>query len=360
MKKWLLFLNIVLATMMVMSETGIAADKPAPARFGQTYEQIVSLAKKEGTVRFATSILLSNPSRFHATFGKAFKEKYGIPIEADFMIGTDSREKILMELAGGRVNFDAVQLLPEVFSNYYKADAIDGPFDWERLFGVAPAYVSPDKRMISAGATVYCIVYNPDLIPKERVPRKWEDLLDSYYKGKFVVSTRPIPFFSLYPLWGKKKTLDYCKALAANSPIWLSSWDPGLAGVSSGEYPMIVGLPTPDFFTFSARDPNSKVRMVLMPDVPVFDYFQTIVLKKAKYPNAALLMAGWFASPEGQKMFDTVLHRGSPLVEGTEIAQILKKAGSKLSLNSWEVTADMIAQRSKEVLEAWGFPTPRK
>jgi hypothetical protein len=31
-----------------------------------------------------------------------------------------------------------------------------------------------------------------------------------------------------------------------------------------------------------------------------------------------------------------------------------------MSLNSWEVTVDIFNQRSKEVLEAWGFPAPRK
>ena len=360
MKKRVLFLSIMFVTMMVIVEIGMAVEKPAPARFGQTYEQIVAMAKKEGKVRFATSLLLSNPPRFRATFQNAFEKKYGIPLEPDLMIGTDTREKILLEMAGGRVSYDAVQLLPESITSYYKAGVVAGPFDWERLFGVAPGNVSPDKRMISAGATVYCIVYNPDLIPKERVPRTWEDLLNPYYKGKFVLSTRPIPFISLYPLWGKKKTLDYSRALAANDPIWLSSWDPGLAGVSSGEYPMVVGIPRNDVYSLLVRDSTSKVKVVLPTELPVFDYFQSIVIKEAKYPNAALLLLGWFASPEGQKMFDTVMHRGSPLVEGNEVTQEIKKAGSKMSINSWEVTAQMIQERSKEVLEAWGFPTPRK
>jgi iron(III) transport system substrate-binding protein len=360
MKKSLLSVSVVLAAMMVTVEIGRALDKPAPARFGQTYNEIVALAKKEGKVQFATALFASNPPRFETTFAKVFKAKYDVTIETDMLIGTDSREKILLEMKGGRINYDAVQLVPESITGYQKAGVIDGPFDWEHLFGVAPAYVSPDKLMISAGATVYCIVYNSDLIPKERVPRKWEDMLDPYYKGKFVVGTRPIPFISLYPLWGKQKTLDYSRALAANDPIWLSSWDLALAGVSSGEYPMIVGIPTTDIFSLLVRDPTSKVKMVIPTEAPVFDYFQSVVLKGAKHPNAALLLLGWFASPEGQRIFDKGLQRGSPQVESSEIAQLLKKAGSKISLNSWEVTAEMMQQRSKEVLEAWGFPVPRK
>jgi iron(III) transport system substrate-binding protein len=206
---------------------------------------------------------------------------------------------------------------------------------------------------------VYCFAYNADLIPSDRVPKTWEDLLDPYYKGKFVVSTRPSPFVSFYPLWGKEKTLDYARKLAANQPIWLSSWDAGLAGVNSGQYPMVVGIPTTDVFSLQQRDPTSKVKMVLPTEVPALYYFQSLVLKGAKNPNAALLLLGWFASPEGQKILDEGYQRGSPVVEGTKIAQLLKANGSKVSMNSWELTPELITQRSKEVLGAFGFPTPR-
>ena len=89
-------------------------------------------------------------------------------------------------------------------------------------------------------------------------------------------------------------------------------------------------------------------------------YFHTIVAKNCKNPNAALLMSGWLASPEGQVMFDTIGRRGSPMVEGTEIERMVKEAGAKVYFNSWEFTAEMAQQYSKEVIEAWGFPTPRK
>lgn len=62
-----------------------------------------------------------------------------------------------------------------------QAGVIDGPFDWQGLLGIDPvSIISPDKYIITAGSTVFCFAYHPDLIPKERVPRKWEDMLDPY------------------------------------------------------------------------------------------------------------------------------------------------------------------------------------
>jgi ABC-type Fe3+ transport system substrate-binding protein len=349
----------VLATVLVMVSTGLAAERPAPPRFGQTYDQIVAMAKKEGRVRFATA-LMGIARRFDTTFGAKFKEKYGIDIDYEFTQGVESRERILLELKAGRVNYDAVQIIPEVIPAYFRAGVVDGPFDWQGLFGVEPMYISPDKYMITAGSTVFCFAYNPDLLPANRVPRKWEDVLDPYYKGKFVVVTRPQAFIGLYPHWGKQKTLDYAKALAANNPIWMSSFDATLAGVAAGEFPMLVGANTTDVMNFVERDPTAKLKMALPTEVPVNAWFHTVILKGSKSPNAGLLLAGWLASPEGQKMFDTIVHRGHPMVEGTEISRILKASGAKVYLNNWEFTAEMAERTSREVIEAWGFPTPRK
>jgi len=359
MRRMIFIPSVVLAIVILFVGSSLAEMKPAPSRFGQTFDEIVVKAKEEGTVRLATAFL-GRGNVFKKTFGKKFKEMYGIDLEFEFIHGVESRERILLELVGGHIAYDLVQIVPTVIPNYYKAGVIDGPFDWTGLFGVDPAYVSPDKRMITAGATVLCFAYNPDLLPEDRVPHTWEDLLKPYYKGKFIVVTRPQAFIGLYPHWGKEKTLDYSRKLAAQNPIWMSSFDASVAGIAAGEFPMIVGIPTTDILGIQRRDPSVKLKFVIPTEVPVNAYFHTIVVKKSKNPNAALLMAGWLASPEGQVMFDTIGRRGSPMVEGTEIARMVKEAGAKVYFNSWEFTAEMAQQYSKEVIEAWGFPTPRK
>jgi len=159
-------------------------------------------------------------------------------------------------------------------------------------------------------------------------------ILINYYRGKFVVVTCLQAFTGLYPHWGKKKTLDHCRALVGNDPIWMSSFDVTIAGIAAGEFPIIVGANVTDILGFLEPDPIAKLKMAIPTEVPVNAYFHTIIPKEAKYPNAGLLLAGWFAAPEGQKMFDTVVRWGSPMVEGTEMAQILEASEARIYYNS--------------------------
>jgi iron(III) transport system substrate-binding protein len=361
MKKGRLALVVLLvAAWFCMTGIGWAAASgvQSPARFGKTYQEIVSLAKKEGRVSYAASFC--DVPKFEQTFGRLFKEKFGVTVDYQLIQGMEPRERFLLELKAGHIEYDLFALVPEVLASYYKADVIDGPFDWSGLFGVDPAYPSPDGKIITGGATVFCFAYNPNLVPKDRVPQTWEDLLNPSWKGKFIIVTRPQAFIGLYPHWGKKKTLDYCKALAANNPVWMSSYNAAIDAVARGEYPMVAGANTSDILNLLDRDPTSKIAMRIPKELPVNNYLHTFVVKKNKNPNAALLLAGWLASPEGQKLFDTVAHRGSPLNEGTEINRMVKEAKSKVYYNGFEFTAEMAVQTSKEVMEAWGFPTPLK
>jgi iron(III) transport system substrate-binding protein len=355
--------KIILAALLVAivfcsTETSLAAQQQTPERFGKTYQEIVALAKKEGKVRYAASFV--DVPKFEKSFGRMFKEKFGVSVEYELIQGMESRERIMLELMAGRIDYDLLALVPEVLVAYNKSGVVDGPFDWNGLFGVDPTNISPDRNMVTGGATVFCFAYNPALVSKASVPRRWEDLLDPAWKGKFVVVTRPQAFIGLYPHWGKKKTLDYCRALAANNPVWMSTFGHALNAVVAGEFPLLIGANTSDIHNRLERDPATKLDFQLPTELPVNNYLHSFVIKKCKYPNAALLLGGWLTSPEGQKLLDTVARRGNPLVEGTDLNRIVKAQNSKVYYNGWEFTAEMAVQTSKEVTEAWGFPTPLK
>jgi ABC-type Fe3+ transport system substrate-binding protein len=77
------------------------------------------------------------------------------------------------------------------------------------------------------------------------------------------------------------------------------------------------------------------------------------VLKGGKNPNAAILLTGWLASPEGQKAYDKI-GRGSPFVEGSEKWTLMRKVGAKVVLRQWEDNAAEEAL-SKKILAVWGL-----
>jgi hypothetical protein len=58
-------------------------------------------------------------------------------------------------------------------------------------------------------------------------------------------------------------------------------------------------------------DPTAKLAMALPKEVPVSLGEIMEIMKGSSNPNAALLLAGWLAGPDGQRAYDQV-GRGSP------------------------------------------------
>lgn len=334
----------------------ILAAQKAPAGYGQTYEEIVELAQKEGKVRFASS---DPEEKREKAFFKPFVDKYGIKVEYSRARGTESRERILLELMSGMVDYDLLHISEELITKYKQAGALEGPFDWEGLFKVNPIFIDPEKYMIAAGATLYFIAYNKDMVPEERIPRRWEDFLDPYWTGRFVVDTRPRAFTGLIPGWGEEKVLKYARALAANKPIWKRGQTATLAEVAAGEYAAFNGAYASSIFRILRRDPNTRLTYSVPKEVSSDHYCTAGILKGAKNRNAALLLAGWLVSDEGQKQYDVVIDRGSPLVK-TKMTKLIKDAGATLIFSGWEFTPEDEAESSKKVSAAFGFPTAKK
>jgi iron(III) transport system substrate-binding protein len=353
MRKTVVMLSLFLAASIAIPESGRTAEKLAPSGFGQTYNEIVALAKKEGKVRVSTS----DPDEKDAPrFFRPFEQKYGITVEYIRSIMTESRERVLLEIMAGTVEYDTLHISEELITDYKKAGVVAGPFDWQALFGIKPVFIDPEKYIVAAGSSAFGIIYNPDLVPKERVPRSWEDFLDPYWKRKFVVDVRPMTFFTLYPAWGKKKLLDYCRALVANGPIWKSGQTQVIAQVAAGEYPVFCGTLVSSGLRLLERDPTVRIAISIPKELPAKQYATLGVLKSAKYPNAALLLAGWLASAEGDKQYDKIIHRGSPLLEDTETGRLVKEAGAKVLYAGWDFTPAQQAEVTKWIMEAWGFP----
>jgi ABC-type Fe3+ transport system substrate-binding protein len=110
--------------------------------------------------------------------------------------------------------------LQELQDNFVKAGVLAGPIQWRNIFpAIDEVQVSPNGYFVGVGFSAHVIAYNPSLVPKDRIPRKWEDCLDPYWKGKFAVDTRPKTFAGLSLEWGEEKTLQYVRRLQENQPF---------------------------------------------------------------------------------------------------------------------------------------------
>jgi ABC-type Fe3+ transport system substrate-binding protein len=335
-----------------LTVTPAAAASPTPERFGKTFAEIVSLAKKEGKVRFTSG---TPDERQAKSFFKGFREKYPeINVEYTRATPRTASETILAELLSGQVQYDLVTVLDTLIPKYKKTGVLAGPFDWASLFGIRGVYISPDRYFVGAGASTDALVYNTKMVPPERVPRRWEDCLDPYWRGKFVVDSRGGSFVRMYPLWGKEKLLDFARRLAANKPVWIAGNSDAVMLIANGEYPMMCGAFYSSSIRIVSRAGDSSIGLIIPKEVGANLYATMGVVKNARYPNAALLLAGYLASDEGQKAYRGV-SRDSPFDEGSEFGKRIKEAGAKVIFSGWEFTPEQEAEVVNLVLQAWGF-----
>jgi ABC-type Fe3+ transport system substrate-binding protein len=347
--KKLFFIPLFVAVAVLGGSPRAIANPPG---FGGSFEEIVRMANKEGKVRFGSSIRADESKLVLEGFEKAYPN---IKIEFSPEVEQAVSERVMTEALTGSVNYDLVNVPSALQKNFKKSGVLAGPLDWRKIFPEAPAqHFSPDNYLAVVSFIPRVIGYNPSLVPPERVPKNWQDCLDPYWKGRFMVLTRPHPLVGLWPVWGEEKTIQFAKQLKENQPVWgrASNLENALQ-IAVGEIPMLCGIYHTTVFNVLRRDPQAKIAAVFPTETPV-GMGETIgIMKGAKNPNAAFLLAGWLASLEGQKGAEKI-GRASPFVEGTETGKRLQKAGVKVIFGGW-AEEEFAAERAKKIVAAWGF-----
>jgi iron(III) transport system substrate-binding protein len=323
-----------------------------PVGIGGSFEEIVRLAHKEGKVRFGSS-----PNAEEARLVLEAFEKTYPKIKVEYTANVDGAvsERVLTEALAGTVEYDLVNVPSALQAKFRKADVLSGPLDWRNMFPKVPReHFSPDNYFAVVSFIARVIAYNTSLVPAERVPKNWQDCLDPYWKGKFLVRTRPHAFVGIWSSWGEERTIEYVKRLKDNQPIWGSaSYEESALQVTSGEAAMMCGTNYPSVFNLLRRDPQAKIAAVFPTETPI-GMGETIgILKGAKSPNAAYLLAGWLGSLEGQKGYEKN-GRDSPFIEGTEMRRKFQKAGVKIVFGGWQ-DEEYAPARTKKITSVWGF-----
>ena len=345
----LLTLFFVSATAMLIYLGDVRANPPG---VGGSLDEVVKLAIKEGKVRFGSSPNTDEAKLVLEAFEKTYPK---IKVEYTANVEGGISERVLTEAIAGQVEYDLVNVPSALQARYKKADVLAGPFAWRNMFPKVPnEHFSGDNYLAVVSFVPRVIAYNTSLVPTQQVPKSWQDCLDPYWKGKFLVRTRPHAFVGIWPAWGEEKTIQYVKRLKDNQPIWGSAtYDESVIQVAGGEVPMMCGTNYTSVFNLLRRDPQAKIASVFPTETPI-GMGETIgVLKGAKSPNAAFLLAGWLASLEGQKGYEKN-GRDSPFVEGTEMRKRLQKAGVKIVFGGWQ-DEEFAPERTKKITAAWGL-----
>ena len=153
----------------------------------------------------------------------AFEKRSGIKVHAIFDTEAGKTTGLINRLTAERERpradvwwssevFGTIQLAQRgVLAKYESAAAADIP----------SSFRDPDNRWIAVGLRGRVIAYDPARIKKEDLPRKWSDLADPKYRGRFQMAD---PRFGttrghmavLLSLWGQPDMEKFFQALRAN------------------------------------------------------------------------------------------------------------------------------------------------
>ena len=238
------------------------AKKEAEAKgyiFYTDHDEIVAKAKKEGKLR----AFVNSDAPVVKVATAAFTKKYPFIdlYVKDTSGGTEVAQGLLLGVKSGVAarEWDVIYVSVDFFSQYlpylWKADILG--MAQHRVLDIPPPMIDPQNRNVAAFFSRFQVTaYNKNLVPPERVPKTWEDILKPEFKGrKFAVDIRPTEIAALVPAWGLDKTLDFSRKIAQQQPIWVRGGTRTLTAILAGEVPMMIGPNFERVKQIQAKDP---------------------------------------------------------------------------------------------------------
>ncbi len=329
--------------------------------FETSHDEIVTNAKKEGSLKVLTGL---DPAS-HSPMMQSFKKKYPFieTVEIHELDNTDASQRFLAELKAGQGReWDVAYLSIEVYPDY---PPLAKKFDLlgmaeQGVLNIPPRMVDPKYRTIVAlGSTISVAAYNKKLIAPERVPSRWEDFLKPEFKGKkFMVEVIPYPF-AAFPAcpeeglgleWGLK----LARGLRNQDPVWIRGNTRAMTAMIAGEYALHFATHYQSVVRAMSKDPTGSLQAKIIEPVPVRLTEMKMILNSAAHPYAGLLFIEHEASPEGQAIIDKYGPlKGSLFVPGSALAKAVE--GKQLCVSGFDEHGNSRKWMAMAV-EAFGFP----
>lgn len=267
----------------------------------QNYDKLIEAAKAEGKLTLYTSTPVDDIK--HIT--DAFTEKYGIPVETWRSGSEDVLQRVATEAKGGLNAVDVIAVNAkemEAMSREQLLQRMESPY----LKDLVPIAIPEHQEWIGVELYTFVQGYNTNKVNGADVPKTYEDLLDTKWKGQLGIEASDVSWLAqIAKDMGEEKGIQYFRDLVATNGVSVRDGHSLLAElVASGEVPMALTL-----YSWKAE----QLKQAGAP----FDWFaiepaMTIpggagVAKKAPHPNAAVLFFDFMLS-DGQQIFADITH----------------------------------------------------
>jgi ABC-type Fe3+ transport system substrate-binding protein len=307
-----------------------------PLSAAETLDQIVAGAKKEPELIFIAGAQTFGGAKTMALLESAFNKRFGLKARIRFAAGPEMNAmaaRVITELkSGAKASSDIYHGSQSHLALLHKEKALER-VNWSGVF----PWVSKEMEIFSnEGVLVFTslrgMIYNSKLIPKDKAPKTYEDLVDprlsSAWAGKLAIPPYVSWLVELAMIWSEDKVKNFTRKLVALSGGRLRYSEE--ERVVSGEFPIAANMGGATEMMWQWQAKGAPLVAVTGSNPVLPSYFQLAVPKNSSHPNLAKLFVAFMVSKDAQAILEKQDFRTSHLVEGTIMANYLKRSGVQL------------------------------
>ena len=322
------YTKIIVWSLMLISLHSYAA--------AETLEQLIAGAKKESELTFIAGAQTFGGQKTLNLLEAAFNKRFGLNMKIRFAAGPEMNSMAARTIAelknGSKASSDIYHGSQSHVSLLHKEKALE-QVNYSAIF---PWITKPMEIFPNEGVLIFTslrgMIYNSKLIPKDKAPKSYEDLVDPKlsptWAGKLAIPPYVSWLVELSMIWSEDKVKNFTKKLVALSGGRLRYSEE--ERVVSGEFPIAanMGGATEQMWQWQAKGAPLVAVMGSTPVLP--SYFQLAVPRNTAHPNLAKLFTGFMVSKEAQAILEKQDFRTSHLVDGTMMNKYLKQNNFKL------------------------------
>lgn len=309
--------SVVVLGAPAAAQTGASTSAEIAAQAGADPERLIAAARREGTLTLYTSAAVNDMAPVTA----AFEKKFGVGVKVWRASSEHIVQRSVTEARGGRYDADVIETGGAALEALHR----------ERLLArvmppaaadLNPAALTPHNEWTGTRFNVFVAAYNTGLVRRDELPKSYDDLRDSKWKGRLGIEADDSDWFgAVIDRLGEQRGLALFRDIVAANGISVRSGHTLLANlVVSGEVPL--GLTIYRFRAAQLKKNGAPIDWIAIP--PTIARFEGVgVARHAPHANAAILFFEFLLTDgqellRGREMF-TASRNAEPLPAGMSV-----------------------------------------
>ena len=296
--------------LLVAAAAVIAASQPARGDVESVLSEInrkpaeertkilVDGARKEGIAYYFGSSGASDIQELIKGFNKNYPY---IDVRYARLGGPSVVSKVTTEYRAGVFNVDLISvrgtLIPDLMSN-----KVIAKYRSPMTAFLRKGYFDTEGYLSGYYATGYTLVYNTNLVKPAEVPKSFDDLLHSRWKGRLVMDREEYDWLAaMIDLMGESRATVFFKRLVTEQGLKFKRGHSLITQlVAAGEHDLLI-----DGYVHSAiqfKTKGAPINFVFMNPTAVKPPSSVAIAARAPHPYAAALLADYHLSKEAQEI----------------------------------------------------------